>query len=87
MACATAKLPFVIANPVHIKKFAGAIGQLAKTDKHDARLIAHYGAAKLKTFSPHREIGGGFFISETNSTRPPAIELCNASYFSLNDRT
>jgi len=45
MACATAKLPFVIANPAHIKKFAGAIGQLAKTDKLDARLIAHYGAA------------------------------------------
>lgn len=42
-ACAKAGLPFVIANPVHIKKFAGAIGQLAKTDKLDARLIARYG--------------------------------------------
>ncbi|PIQ14731.1 MAG: IS110 family transposase, partial [Flavobacteriales bacterium CG18_big_fil_WC_8_21_14_2_50_32_9] len=27
MACAEANLPFVIANPVHIKRFAGAIGQ------------------------------------------------------------
>lgn len=43
MACAKAKLPFVIANPVHIKRFAGAIGQRAKTDKLDAQLIAHYG--------------------------------------------
>ncbi|WP_448570071.1 IS110 family transposase [Thalassotalea ganghwensis] len=42
MACAKAKLPFVIANPVHIKRFAGAIGQRAKTDKLDAQLIAHY---------------------------------------------
>ena len=30
MACAKAKLPFVIANPIHIKRFAGAIGQRAK---------------------------------------------------------
>ncbi len=43
MACAKAKLPFVIANPIHIKRFAGAIGQRAKTDKLDAKLIAHYG--------------------------------------------
>ena len=42
-ACAKANLPFVLANPVHIKKFAGAIGQLAKTDKLDAKLIARYG--------------------------------------------
>ena len=35
----------MIANPAHIKKFAGAIGRLAKTDKLDARLIAHYGEA------------------------------------------
>ncbi|REL24210.1 IS110 family transposase [Thalassotalea euphylliae] len=43
MACANSKLPFVIANPIHIKRFAGAIGQRAKTDKLDAQLIAHYG--------------------------------------------
>ena len=45
MACSKAKIPFVIANPAHIKKFAGAIGRLAKTDKLDAQLIAHYGEA------------------------------------------
>lgn len=44
MACAKAGLPFVIANPAQVKKFAGAVGQTAKTDKLDARLIAHYGA-------------------------------------------
>jgi len=43
-ACAKADLPFVVANPIHIKRFAGAIGQLAKTDKLDAALIANYGA-------------------------------------------
>lgn len=45
IACAKAKLPFVIANPIHIKRFAGAIGQRAKTDQLDAKLIAHYGEA------------------------------------------
>ncbi|MFT7491483.1 MAG: transposase [Pseudohongiellaceae bacterium] len=44
-ACAEAKIPFVIANPVNIKRFAGAIGQKAKTDKLDAKLTAHFGEA------------------------------------------
>lgn len=50
-ACAKAKLPFVVANPVHIKRFAGAIGQRAKTDKLDAKLIALYGATIKPTLS------------------------------------
>lgn len=55
MACSKAKLPFVVANPAHIKKFAGAIGRLAKTDKLDTQLIAHYGEAikpKLSQLKP-----------------------------------
>jgi transposase len=55
IACANANLPFVIANPIHIKRFAGAIGQRAKTDKLDAQLIAHYGEAirpKLSSLKP-----------------------------------
>ncbi|ELR64472.1 Mobile element protein [Photobacterium marinum] len=44
-ACADANIPYVIANPVHVKRFAGAIGQRAKTDKLDAKLIAHYAEA------------------------------------------
>jgi transposase len=55
VACANANLPFVIANPIHIKRFAGAIGQRAKTDKLDAQLIAHYGEAikpKLSKLKP-----------------------------------
>jgi len=56
IACAKANLPFVIANPIHIKRFAGAIGQRAKTDKLDAQLIAHYGEAikpKLSQLKPN----------------------------------
>ena len=55
MACADAKIPFVVANPVHIKRFADAIGQKAKTDKLDAQLIAHYDEAikpNLSTLKP-----------------------------------
>lgn len=55
IACAEAGLPLVIANPIHIKRFAGAIGQRAKTDRLDAQLIAHYSEAikpKLSTLKP-----------------------------------
>lgn len=55
VACAKAKLPFAIANPIHVKRFAGAIGQRAKTDKLDSRLIAHYSEAiqpKLSELKP-----------------------------------
>ena len=55
MACAKAKLPFCIANPIHVKRFAGAIGRKAKTDKLDAALIAHYSEAiqpALSTLKP-----------------------------------
>jgi len=45
LPCGKAKLPFVVANPIHVRRFAGAIGQVAKTDKLDAQLIAHYGEA------------------------------------------
>jgi transposase len=44
-ACSEHNLPFVVANPVHVRRFAGAIGQLAKTDPLDAKLIAHFGEA------------------------------------------
>jgi len=37
-------LPVIIANPLHVRRYAGAVGLLAKTDKIDARLIAAYAA-------------------------------------------
>lgn len=38
-------LPVVVVSPLKIRRYAGAIGQLAKTDAIDARLIARFGAA------------------------------------------
>jgi transposase len=52
LACSKAKLPIVVANPAQVKSFAKAIGQLAKTDKQDARLIAHYGDVIKPSLSP-----------------------------------
>lgn len=44
--CALARgLPVVVISPLKVRRFAGAIGQLAKTDAIDARLIARFGAA------------------------------------------
>ncbi len=40
-------LPVVVVSPLKIRRFAGAIGQLAKTDEIDARLIARF-ASTLK---------------------------------------
>jgi len=42
---ATARgMPVVVVNPLSIRRYAGAIGQLAKTDALDARLIAQFAA-------------------------------------------
>ncbi len=37
LSCDKAKLPYVVANPLRIKRFAEAIGQRAKNDRLDAR--------------------------------------------------
>ena len=56
-ACAKADIAFSVVNPVHVKRFAGAIGRRAKTDKLDAALIAHFGEViqpKLSTLKPEK---------------------------------
>lgn len=39
------QLPIIVVSPLRIRRYAGAIGQLAKTDAIDARLIADFAAA------------------------------------------
>jgi transposase len=36
--------PIVVVNPLQVRRFAGAIGQIAKTDRIDAAVIAQYAA-------------------------------------------
>ena len=38
------QLPVHVANPILVRRYAGAIGQVAKTDAIDARVIAEYAA-------------------------------------------
>lgn len=38
-------LPVVVVNPRQVRAFAKALGQLAKTDRLDAAVLAHFGAA------------------------------------------
>jgi transposase len=42
-ALRSAELPVVIINPRRVREFAKSIGQLAKTDRIDARILALYG--------------------------------------------
>lgn len=44
-ALASGQLPVVVTNPRRVRNFARATGRLAKTDKLDARLLAHFAAA------------------------------------------
>ncbi len=44
-ALSRADLPLAKINPLHAKRFGQALGQLAKTDKMDASLLARFGVA------------------------------------------
>src|SRR5262245_46903473 len=49
------QLPVIVVSPLKIRRFAGAIGQLAKTDQIDARLIAQFAATLKPVAHPPRE--------------------------------
>ncbi len=51
-ALAEAGLPVAIVNPRQVRKFAGAIGRLAKTDAIEAAVIAHFAQAVRPTPRP-----------------------------------
>lgn len=57
LAALEAGLPLSVENPRRIKKFAGAMGYLNKTDRADARAIAQYllriGATPWRLSEPH----------------------------------
>jgi transposase len=48
------RLPIAIVNPTRVRNFARSTGQLAKTDKLDARLIAQFGQAVRPQVRPLR---------------------------------
>lgn len=53
-ACYLKRLPVVIAKPISVRRYAGAIDQLAKTDKIDAQVIAEYAAIIKPKVTPQK---------------------------------
>lgn len=51
-AAAVAQLPIVVVNPKQVRHFAKATGRLAKTDRIDAAIIAHFGEAVRPELRP-----------------------------------
>ena len=51
-ALVTAGLPVAVVNPRHVRDFAKALGQLAKTDRIDAQVLALFGARVQPTPRP-----------------------------------
>ena len=47
-ALAEAGIPVVVANPRQVRDFARATGQLAKTDRIDARVLALFGCGAYR---------------------------------------
>jgi transposase len=47
-------LPVVIANPLSVRRYAGAVDQLAKTDRIDAGIIAEYAAVVQPAPTPRK---------------------------------
>jgi transposase len=51
-ALGSAGLPVVVVNPRQVRDFAKATGQLAKTDRLDAQVLAHFAATIRPTIRP-----------------------------------
>ncbi len=45
VALGTAGIPVAVVNPRQVRDFARSLGKLAKTDRLDAQVLAHFGAA------------------------------------------
>ena len=54
-ALAAATLPVAVVNPRQVRDFARSTGRLAKTDRLDARVLAHFGEAVRPPMRPLRD--------------------------------
>ena len=54
-ALAAASLPVAVVNPRQVRDFAKSTGQLAKTDRLDAHVLAHFGEAVRPAIRPLRD--------------------------------
>lgn len=74
LAAAERGLPVVICQPIKVRRFAGARGVLAKTDKIDARLLADY-AATLQPEARPLALGNIRKIRDMTARRRQLIEM------------
>ena len=73
-ACHKAKLPVVVANPTQVRRFAQATGQLAKTDRLDAQIIAMFGQTLKPEPMPAKERGMEI-VSDLLARRSQLLEM------------
>lgn len=71
------KIPVAVVNPRKIRDFAKAVGQTAKTDKLDARVIAKYGAT-LKPMPNERIDATSRVIRDLVARRRQLVEMRKA---------
>ena len=76
-ALAAASLPVAVVNPRQVKDFAKSTGQLAKNDRLDARILAHFGEAVQPTVRPLRDAEGQA-LSATLSRRRQIVAMLTA---------
>ena len=90
-------LPVVVVNPRHARDFAKSTGQLAKTDKLDARGLAHFGYATKPEIRPlpdadHQRLQGlvahrlqlvEMRVAELNRQQQTTCELVSQSIAAL----
>ena len=55
-AALAAGLPVIVVSPLKVRRFADVIGQLAKTDEIDARLIARFAATVKPIARPASDV-------------------------------
>jgi transposase len=76
-ALAAAGLPVVVVNPAQVRSFATAIGQRAKTDPIDARVIAHFAEATKPEVRPLPDAETQF-LADLVQRRRQIIEMIGA---------
>jgi transposase len=72
-----ARLPLVVVNPRQIRDFARATGRLAKTDRIDAAVIAHFGEAVRPPVRPLPD-KQAHVLDELVTRRRQVIEMMTA---------
>ena len=74
LAAAERELPVVISQPIKVRRYAGAAGILAKTDKIDAQVLAEYAAVMRPEVRPIA-LGNIRKIKDMTARRRQLIEM------------